>query len=374
LLLAKRKEELSHPRKALIIPLCSLHLNGGHRAMKHNKSQHPGISMLIGMLVCLMLAACGGSGGGSTGGTAAGGCGSPPQLAKKDHYKVGFSQNASNNPWRLAETASVKAEAAKRGDTLVYADAANSGDKQVSDVQSMIAQKVDVILLAPITEKALVPAVLQAKAACIPVILIDRDVDHALAQPNKDYVTFIGSDFVQQGKRVADWLIQNTGGKAKIIELEGTTGSSPAINRKKGFDDEIKTAPGMQLLASQDGDFNRDTGRKVMATLLQAHPDVTAVYAHNDEMAIGAIAALKAAGRHPGKDVTVVSIDGERDALNAIINGEEGTSVQSSPFFGPVSFDTIDKYASGTKLPDWIVVQDMQFTKDNAQQNLANSF
>ena len=238
----------------------------------------------------------------------------------------------------------------------------------------MIAQKVDVILLAPITEKALVPAVLQAKAACIPVILIDRDVDHTLAQPNKDYVTFIGSDFIQQGKRVADWLIKATGGKAKIIELEGTTGASPAINRKKGFDDEIKTAPGMQILASQDGDFNRDTGRKVMATLLQAHPDVTAVYAHNDEMAIGAIAALKAAGRHPGKDVTVVSIDGEKDALNAIISGEEGTSVQSSPFFGPVSFDTIDKYAGGTKLPDWIVVQDMQFTKDNAKANLANSF
>jgi ribose transport system substrate-binding protein len=343
--------------------------------MKHNKTLRPGMSMLIGMLVCVMLAACGAGGGGaSAGGGGGGACSSPPKLAKKDHYKVGFSQNASNNPWRLAETASVKAEAEKRGDTLVYTDAANSGDKQVSDVQSMIAQKVDVILLAPITEKALVPAVLQAKAACIPVVLIDRDVDHTLAGPNKDYVTFIGSDFAQQGKRVADWLIQATGGKAKIIELEGTTGASPAILRKKGFDDEIKSQSGMQILASQDGDFNRDTGRKVMATLLQAHPDVTAVYAHNDEMAIGAIAALKAAGRHPGKDVIITSIDGEKDALNAIINGEEGTSVQSSPFFGPVSFDTIDQYAGGTKLPDWIVVKDMQFTKDNAQQNLANSF
>src|SRR5579859_498480 len=170
--------------------------------MIRNKSLRPGISILMGMLLCIVLAACGSSGGGST--TAASSCASPPALAKKDHYRVGFSQNASNNPWRLAETASIKAEAQKRGDTLVYADAANSGDKQVSDVQSMIAQKVDVILLAPITEKALVPAVLQAKQACIPVILIDRDVDHTLAKPNQDYVTFIGSDFVQQGKRVAD--------------------------------------------------------------------------------------------------------------------------------------------------------------------------
>jgi ribose transport system substrate-binding protein len=332
--------------------------------------------MLLGLLVCVLLTACGASGSGGGGSTASngGGCASPPKLTKKDHYKVGFSQNASNNPWRLAETASIKDEAAKRGDTLVYTDAANSGDKQVSDVQSLIAQKVDVILLAPITEKALIPAVLQAKAACIPVILIDRDVDHTLASPNKDYVTFIGSDFVQQGKRVADWMIQATGGKAKIIELEGTTGASPAILRKKGFDDEIKSQSGMQILASQDGDFNRDTGRKVMATLLQAHPDVTAVYAHNDEMAIGAIAALKAAGKHPGKDVIVASIDGEKDALNAIINGEEGTTVQSSPFFGPISFQTIDQYAGGTRLEDWIVVKDMQFTKDNAKDNLSNSF
>ncbi|HLZ57603.1 MAG TPA: ABC transporter substrate-binding protein [Ktedonosporobacter sp.] len=342
--------------------------------MKYNRSLRWCLPFLSGLLMCsVLLAGCGGSAA-SGSGTTSSGCGTPPKLAKKDHYTVGFSQNASNNPWRLAETASIKAEAAKRGDQLVLADANNSGDKQVADVQSMIAQKVDVILLAPITEKALVPAVLAARQACIPVILIDRDVDHTLAKPNQDYVTFIGSDFVQQGKRVADWLIQNTGGTAKIIELEGTTGASPAINRKKGFDDEIKTAPGMQILASQDGDFNRDTGRKVMETLLQAHPDVTAVYAHNDEMAIGAIAALKAAGKKPGKDVTVVSIDGEKDALNAIIAGEEGTSVQSSPFFGPISFQTIDQYASGQKLPDWIVVQDMQFTKDNAAQNLANSF
>ena len=344
-----------------------------------------GFPLFVACLLAAMLAACGqapasngggsaSSSGSSSGGNASSSCSSPPKLAKKDHYKVGFSQNASNNPWRLAETASIKSEASKRGDQLVFADAANSGSKQVSDVENMVAQKVDVILLAPITETALIPAIKQARAACIPVILLDRDVDHNLAKPNADYVTFIGSDFVQQGKRVADWLIKQTNGNAKIIELEGTTGASPAINRKKGFDDEIKSQANMKILASQDGDFTRDTGRKVMQTLLQSHPDVTAVYAHNDEMAIGAIAALKAAGKQPGKDVIVCSIDGEKDGLNAIIAGEEGTVVQSSPFFGPVSFQTIDQYAAGTKLDDWIVVKDQQFTKDNAQQNLANSF
>ncbi len=322
-----------------------------------------------------LLEACGGISTSAGGGGTASGSGSPPPLAKKSHYKVGFSQNASNNPWRLAETASIKQEAARRGDTLVFTDASNSASKQVSDVQSMIAQKLDVLLIAPITEDALVPAVLAAKQASIRVILIDRDVNHALAKPNQDYVTFIGSDFVLQGKRDADWLIQAMGGQAKIIELEGTTGSSPAIDRKKGFDDEIKAkAPGMQIIASQDGDFNRDTGRRVMETLLQAHPDVTAVYAHNDEMALGAISALQAAGKKPGKDVILCSIDGERDALNAIIAGELGTTVQSSPFFGPISFQTIDQYVSGQKLPNWIVVHDLQFTKANAAQNLANSF
>ena len=116
-------------------------------------------------------------------------------------------------------------------------------------------------------------------------------------------MTFIGSDFVEEGKRAAEWLTKAMDGKAKIIELEGTTGSSPANDRQKGFEDYIKAHPGMKIVASQSGDFARDKGRQVAETLLQAHPDATAIYAHNDEMAIGAIAALEAAGKKPGKDV-----------------------------------------------------------------------
>jgi galactofuranose transport system substrate-binding protein len=158
-----------------------------------------------------------------------------PKLKEKDTYKVGFSQTESNNPWRLAETESVKSEAAKRGFQLVYTDAAGSAAKQVADVNSMIAQGVDIILLAPREEKPLVPAVMAAKKAGIPVILLDRRVD-PIAKPGRDYLTFIGSDFVEEGKRAADWLAKKTNGKATIIELEGTTGSSPANDRKQGFD------------------------------------------------------------------------------------------------------------------------------------------
>jgi ribose transport system substrate-binding protein len=268
----------------------------------------------------------------------------------------------------------MKDEAAKRGWEIVVTDAGGSAAKQVADVDSLIAQKVDAIFLAPQEEKPLVPAVMKAKAAGIPVILLDRTVDQTQAQGGRDYITFIGSDFVKEGQRVAEWLIKKTGGNAKIIELEGTTGSSPANDRKKGFDEAIKSQPGMQILASQTGQFNRDKGREVMATLLQAHPDVTVVYAHNDEMAIGAIAALEAAGKKPGQDVTVVSVDGEKDGLQAIIDGKLGATCECSPRFGPKAYDTLVAYANGETIPPQIINPDNFFDATNAKDNIANSY
>jgi galactofuranose transport system substrate-binding protein len=338
------------------------------------------VSMAV--LAMLLLSACGTetaptatpATSGSTGNAGANASGGLPKLAKKDKYKVGFSQTVSDNPWRLAETQSMKDEAAKRGWEIVVTDAGGSAAKQVADVDSLIAQKVDAIFLAPQEEKPLVPAVMKAKAAGIPVILLDRTVDQTQAQGGRDYITFIGSDFVKEGQRVAEWLIKKTGGNAKIIELEGTTGSSPANDRKKGFDEAIKSQPGMQILASQTGQFNRDKGREVMATLLQAHPDVTVVYAHNDEMAIGAIAALEAAGKKPGQDVTVVSVDGEKDGLQAIIDGKLGATCECSPRFGPKAYDTLVAYANGETIPPQIINPDNFFDATNAKDNIANSY
>src|SRR4051794_24786746 len=186
-----------------------------------------------------------------------------PALKHKDKYKVGFAQTESNNPWRIAQTESMKAEAEKLGYQIVYTDAAGSAAKQVADVNSMIAQGVDLIFLAPREEKPLIPAVMAAKKAGIPVILLDRNVDQSLAKAGRDYVTFIGSDFVEEGRRAAEALAKAVDGKAKIIQLEGTTGSSPANDRRKGFVDYIKAHPGMQIVASQSGDFARDKGRQV---------------------------------------------------------------------------------------------------------------
>jgi len=301
--------------------------------------------------------------------------GDAPPLKKKDHYKVGFAQTESNNPWRLAQTASMKDEAAKRGCQLVYTDAASSAAKQVADVNSMIAQGVDFIFLPPREEKPLIPAVMAAKKAGIPVLLIDRNVDPSLAKPGQDYLAFIGSNFVLEGQRVADWTIEKTGGKGKIIELEGSVGASPANDRKKGFDDTIKAkAPGLTLLASQSGDFARAKGRQVAETLLQAHPDATIVYAHNDEMALGAIAAIEAAGKVPGKDILVVSIDGEKDAIQAIVDGKLGCSCECNPRFGPAAFDILYKYAAGEKIEANIINPDNFYDASNAQASLASAY
>jgi galactofuranose transport system substrate-binding protein len=297
-----------------------------------------------------------------------------PLLAKKDTYKVGFAQTESNNPWRLAQTTSMQDEATARGWQLVYTDAAGSAAKQVADVNSMIAQGVDLIFLAPREEKPLIPAIMAAKAAGIPVILLDRNVDQTLAAAGEDYVTFIGSDFIEEGKRVAEWLVANAGGKSKIIQLEGTTGSSPANDRKKGFDDVIAANAGFTLLASQTGDFARDKGRQVAETLLQAHPDADIIYAHNDEMAIGAISAIEAAGKVAGKDVMILSIDGGREIVQLIIDGKVAAVCECSPKFGPKAFDTAVAYANGEAIPAKLINPDRFYDATNAAAELATAY
>ena len=298
-----------------------------------------------------------------------------PPLKTKSTYKVGFAQTESNNPWRIAQTESMKASAKELGYQLVYTDAAGSAAKQVADVNSMIAQGVDLIFLAPREEKPLIPAVMAAKKAGIPVILLDRNVDQTLAKAGTDYVTFIGSDFIDEGKRIAEWLVKNNGGKTKIIELEGTTGSSPANDRKKGFDDAIKAAGGsFKILASQTGDFARDKGRQVAESLLQAHPDADVIYAHNDEMAMGAIAALEAAGKTPGKDVLVLSIDGGKEAVKAVVDGKIAAVVECNPRFGPKAFESMARYAKGEKIEPWVKNIDKFFDPSNAAAEVAGAY
>ena len=319
------------------------------------------------------------------------GLAAPPPVAKKDKYVVGFPQIVEDNPWRIAQSQSMQDEAEKRGHELIFSVANNSEATQIANVDQLIARKVDAIFLPPRSEEPLAQAVLRAKAANIAVFLLDRKVDTDIAKPGEDYVTFIGSDFVQEGARAAEWLARTMNGEARIIQLEGTTGASPAIDRGKGFADFLAGTyeghesgtpaapasggfPNMTIIASQDGDFNRDTGRQVFETLYQANPDANAVYAHNDEMALGAINALESAGKVPGKDVILVSIDGNRDALQAIIDGKLGASVECNPRFGPKAFDTLDAYANGEEIPTVIINPDKFFDASNAAEEIANAY
>ena len=291
---------------------------------------------------------------------------------KSSEYVVGFSQMESDNPYRLAETKSLKDEAAKRGIQLVVTDAQGQTAKQVADVEDLIARKVSLIILAPREYEGLAPALQAARAAKIPVILVDRA---AAGTPGVDYVTELASNYVEQGRRAAEWLAAQTNGTANIVELSGTPGASVAADRAKGFRDEIAKHPNMKIIASQSGNFSRATGQGVMQNIAQSlGRTMTAVFAHNDEMALGAIQALTAAGVKPGIDVKVVSVDGSRGALEAIDRGELGATVESNPRYGPLAFQTIERYRRGEALPAKILVTDRFFDKSNAKQFIPDAY
>ncbi|HEY9800019.1 MAG TPA: ABC transporter substrate-binding protein [Leptolyngbyaceae cyanobacterium] len=288
-------------------------------------------------------------------------------VRQKTKKIVGFSQTENMGPWRIAETNSIKEEAAKRQATydFLMTDAQGQTSKQFSDIEDLIARQVDAIFLAPREYEGLTPALEAARVAKIPVFLIDRE---AAGTPGEHFVSFLGSDFIAQGRRVGEWLAQVTGEKAAIVELTGTAGSSVAIDRAKGFGDAIQRYPNMKIIASQTADFSRAAAQRVMENIIQSKgAEISAVYAHNDEMALGAIQALKSAGMQPGKDVIVGSIDGQKTALEAIIRGELGVSVESNPRFGPLVFATMEKYFAGEKIPPRIILKDRLFDVTNAK-------
>jgi galactofuranose transport system substrate-binding protein len=296
----------------------------------------------------------------------------PPDLKLEDAV-VGFSQSEKEvNPFRIAETESIRSEAKKRDiKKLIYTNANSQASKQISDIRDMIAQDVDAIIVAPLLEEGMDPALNAANEAGIPVFLIDRET---AGKPCEDYITFMGSNFYEQGERAAKIMAGLTNEKAKVAVLEGTPGASVTIDRTQGFEKALKKYPNMDIVASQTGEFLRTKGQTVMEQLIQSNPDIDAVYAENDEMALGAIQALKDAGKDPGTDVKVVSIDGTEQAVQAIITGDINAVIETNPRFGPLAFDTIDKYLKGEPIPQKIIVQDDVYTKKNAQKKLNETY
>ena len=224
------------------------------------------------------------------------------------------------------------------GIELKFSDAQQKQENQIKAIRSFIAQKVDVIAVLAIVETGWDPVLQEAKAAHIPVIIIDRDVDAKDDRPLRSPSWApTSSRRPRAGNWLADYLKKKgmTTGRVNIVELQGTTGSAPAIDRKKGFADIIASHPNRKITRSQTGDFTRAKGKEVMEAFLKADKNIQVLYAHNDDMALGAIQAIEEAGLKPGKDIIIVSIDGVKGAFEAMIAGKLNCSVECSPLLGP---------------------------------------
>jgi galactofuranose transport system substrate-binding protein len=284
---------------------------------------------------------------------------------------VGFSQIGAESGWRTANTESIKSEAAKRGIELKFADAQQKQENQIKALRSFVAQGVDVIAFSPVVETGWESVLREIKRAGIPVVLSDRAV---AVTDNSLYVTFIGSDFIEEGRRAAEWLAKASGGKAMIAELVGTPGSAPAIDRKKGFEEVLRKHSEMKIIKSQSGDFTRAKGKEVMETFLKSPEakQITALFAHNDDMALGAIQAMEEAGVKPGKDILIVSIDGVRGAFEAMAAGKLNCTVECNPLIGPQLFDAVDAILAKKTLPKRTAVQEGVYEQSQAAAELPN--
>lgn len=287
---------------------------------------------------------------------------------------LGFSQVGAESEWRTANTASVKQAAKEAGITLKFADAQQKQENQVKALRSFIAQKVDVIAFSPVVESGWDTVLKEAKAAGIPVILTDRAVK--VADPSL-YVTFIGSDFVEEGRKAGRWVMERAtkapGNALNIVELQGTVGSAPAIDRKKGFEEVIKANPKLQILRSQSGEFTRAKGKEVMEAFLKARDKkIDVLYAHNDDMAIGAIQAIEEAGLKPGQDIAIVSIDGVRGAFEAMKAGKLNVTVECNPLLGPQLMQLAKDVVAKKPVEKRITVTEGVYTADVAAKELPN--
>ncbi|MCK6579521.1 MAG: ABC transporter substrate-binding protein [Anaerolineae bacterium] len=282
---------------------------------------------------------------------------------------IGFAQVGSESAWRTAFSDAVKAEAEARGINLLFSDGQQKQENQIAALRSFIAQGVDGIILAPVVETGWDDVLQEAADNSIPVVVVDRNVtaDESL------FVTRVSSDFVHEGRLAAAWLVQATAGKCDIVELQGTVGSSAALDRQQGFNEVIALFTDMQIIASQSGDFTRTNGKEVMESFLNSIDPATicAVWAHNDDMLIGAIEAMKEAGIDPGQDILTISVDAIPDIFKAMMDGDANATVELSPNMGGPAFDAIVAAINGETLPRWIPVAGGIYFPDTAAEEYA---
>ena len=288
-----------------------------------------------------------------------------PDLSK---YKIGFAQVGAESGWRTANTKSIQASAKAAGADLLFTDAQGKQEAQVESIRGFIEQKVNLIAFSPVVETGWDAVLGEAKAAGIPVILTDRAID---SKETDLYKTFLGSDFIAEGEKAGKWVNDAfaSADSVNIVELQGTTGSAPALDRAEGFRNVVKD-PKFKFIASQTGDFTREGGKKVMEAFLQANPKIDLVFAHNDDMGLGAIEAIEAAGLVPGKDMKIVTIDAVHDGMQALADGKINYIVECSPLLGPQLMQLAGKVLSGGTVPNRVVTVETTFTQEQAKAAL----
>ena len=346
------------------------------------------LTVVLALAMVLSLAACGGgtettaapatttttaapadNGGDETTTTAA------PDGGDASDIVVGFSQIGAESDWRVANTNSIKKAVEEAGFTLIFDDAQQKQENQIKALRNFITQDVDVIAFSPVVESGWDEVIEEINDAGIPLILIDRATD---IEGDEYYETFMGSDFVEEGEKAGKWLVEfmDKEGRGdediKIVELEGTVGSAPANDRASGFRNILKDYSNYEIVASQTGNFTRAEGQTVMESFLKSVDKIDVLYAHNDDMALGAIDAIKAAGLKPGEDIIIIGVDAVKKAFEAIVAGEMNCTVECSPLLGPQLVDNINKLMAGETLDKRTNTIESLYDASNAEQELPN--
>ncbi|WP_238649535.1 ABC transporter substrate-binding protein [Paenibacillus piscarius] len=287
---------------------------------------------------------------------------------------LGFSQLGSESAWREANTASIREAAEEAGITLRLGNAEQDQQKQFEAIRSFIRDKVDVIAVAPVVQTGWEPILLEIRQAGIPVIIVDRSVN---VEDSSLYVTFIGSDFYQEGVKAAKYVIdkmRHHPEAIRIAELQGTVGSTPSIDRGRGFRKLMEERPNLRITMSAPADFTQSGGREVMRTFLQQPEEKwpRVLFSHNDDMAIGAVEAIREAGLVPGKDIIIVSVDGTRRAFEQMVAGNINAVVECNPLLGPLLMQAAAEIMAGRTLPKRMVTPEDIYTQELAAMEVAN--
>jgi ABC-type sugar transport system substrate-binding protein len=286
---------------------------------------------------------------------------------------LGFSQLGSESDWRKANTDSVKESAKEAGITLLFENAEQSQEKQIEAIRGFIKRKVDVIAIAPVVQSGWEPILLEVKEAGIPVIIADRSVN---VIDSSLYVTFIGSDFYDEGRKAGKYLLdkmRDNPGPIGIVELQGTMGSTPTIERKNGFREIIAFRSDLMILKSESANFTLKQGEEVMRSFLaEQGEDIDVLFSHNDDMALGAIKAIEAAGLRPGIDIVIISVDGTRKSFEMMVEGKINAVVECNPLLGMNLMQAVKEIMGGKNLPKRIVLPESIYTQAVAEREVNN--